>query len=128
MAYTKVCKYCDLVKITWDDSEGKYIEVHSKQAHTKQRCQDAQTEAGATKPAKQGYFKTGQDQKSEDIKAAQKERKREHEKLMVALGNLTKAIVYLSSVQSSKSQHDVEDEIGFEQYREDQQSFQDEVV
>lgn len=68
------------------------------------------------------------DQKSKDIKAAQLERKKEHDELMVELRNLRKAIVAEIASRKDVEAQDVIDSIGFDQYREDQRSFEDDVV
>jgi hypothetical protein len=131
MAFAKKCKYCDLVMIVWNDIEGKYYEKDSTEQHTKERCQEAQAKAGthSTQQTKtQGYFKTGQDQKSEDIKTAQKERREQHRELIKNLQWNTKMLARTASLNGGVSAESILNDIGFEEYREDQSSFQDEVV
>jgi hypothetical protein len=70
-----------------------------------------------------------QDQKSKDIKAAQLERKKEHDELMIELRNLRKAIVAEIASRKDAEAQDIIDSIGFEESRQDQQeSFMDDVV
>jgi hypothetical protein len=68
------------------------------------------------------------DQKSQEIKAAQEERRQQHRELIIAMQNLTKAIIRDIAIHEHADAADIEDSIGFDQYREDQRSFQDEVV
>lgn len=68
------------------------------------------------------------DQKSLDIKAAQEERRVQHRELIVAMQNLTKAIIRDIAIHEHADAADILDSMGFDEYREEQRSFQDEVV
>ena len=68
------------------------------------------------------------DQKSVDIKAAQDERKRQHNELMIAMRNLTKAIIADIASRKGDEANDIVDSMAYDQSREDQRDFQDEVV
>ena len=68
------------------------------------------------------------DQKSQDIKAAQEERRVQHRELITAMQNLTKAIIRDIAIHEHADAADIEDSLGFDQYREEQRDFQDEVV
>jgi polynucleotide 5'-kinase involved in rRNA processing len=129
MAFAKKCKYGCGQLIVWNDVEGKFYEQATNEQHTKDRCAEAQKGSGIIssyqKPKQQTTFS---DQKSEDIKAAQKERREQHRELIITMKNLTKAILALTTKDSNQTVGTLMDEIGFEQYREDQSSFQDEVV
>ena len=67
-------------------------------------------------------FKTEQELKSEEIKRAQAERRAQHTEYMIALKNLTKTIIYQISTQGHGTPEEIEEAIGFEHYREDQQA------
>ena len=127
MAFAKKCKYGCGQMIVWNDVEGKFFEQATNEQHTKDRCAEAQKGSIPTQPAK-GYFKTGQDQKSEDIKAAQKERRQQHRELIKHMQVLTKALAKNIQYNGGPNAPEILDQIGYEEYREDQQSFQDEVV
>ena len=71
---------------------------------------------------------TEQEQKSKDIKAAQEERRVQHRELIIAMQNLTKAIIRDIAIHEHADAADIMDSMGFDEYREEQRSFQDEVV
>ena len=68
------------------------------------------------------------DQKSIDIKAAQEERRTQHRQLMTAMQNLTKAIMADIASRRGDEANDIVDSMAYDQSREDQRDFQDEVV
>jgi hypothetical protein len=134
MAYSKTCKYCNLVKIEWDDKEGKYFEVDSKQQHTKERCQEAQNKGGIIHPqrgpltaeanrrSEQSMYEYHQaeTQKQADIKAAQLQRKKEHDELIKNMQWLTRTIAHLNETQGGGAAKEILESMGFEDYRNDQ--------
>jgi hypothetical protein len=69
------------------------------------------------------------DQKSQDIKAAQQERRQQHKQLIQNMQWLTKAIIRDIAAREDAEAKDIQDSIGFEESRQDQQeSFMDDVV
>jgi hypothetical protein len=122
MAFAKKCKYGCNTMIVWRDTEGKFYEQDTNEQHTKDRCAEAQGKASITQPATKGYFKTGQDQKSEDIKAAQLQRKKEHDELIKNMQWLTKAIAQLNETQGGGAAKEILENMGFEDYRSEQQN------
>jgi hypothetical protein len=69
------------------------------------------------------------DQKSQDIKAAQEERRQQHKQLIQNMQWLTKAIIRDIAAREDSEAKDIMDSIGFEESRQDQQeSFMDDVV
>lgn len=68
------------------------------------------------------------DQKSQDIKAAQEERRQQHRELIIAMQNLTKAIIRDIAIHEHADAADILDSMGFDEYREEQRSFQDEAI
>ena len=98
MAYSKICVYCHVVTLEgYNAEQRKYYEQGTTQLHTRERCAEARNKAGlpahtlsATPPKAPAI---NQEQKSADIKEAQEERKRQHNELMTAMQNLTKAII-----------------------------------
>ena len=68
------------------------------------------------------------DQKSVDIKAAQEERRLQHRELITAMQNLTKAIITDIASRKGDEANDIVDSMDYDQSREDQRDFQDEVV
>lgn len=122
MAYTKLCVYCKVVRLEgYNSEERKYYEQGTKQLHTRERCNEAKNRSGAgSTPA--------QDQKTNDIKAAQEERRQQHRELITAMQNLTRAIIRDIAIHEHADAADIEDSIGFDQSREDKFNFQDEVV
>ena len=63
---------------------------------------------------------SSQGTKSLDIKAAQEQRKQEHDELIIEMRNLRKAIVAEIASRKDVEAQDVIDSIGFDQYREEQ--------
>lgn len=59
-------------------------------------------------------------QKTDDIKAAQKERRQQHQEFIIAIKNLTKAMVYIQADKEGANAKDIISAMGFEEYREDQ--------
>ena len=68
------------------------------------------------------------DQKSIDIKAAQEERRVQHRELITTMQNLTKAIIADIASRKGDEANDIVDSMAYDQSREDQRDFQDEVV
>lgn len=80
----------------------------------------------ATATGKSSYynspeFKQQQKQKTDDIKAAQLERRNQHRELIITMKNLTKVLVAQMAKQTGETPESLEDSLGFEQYREEQE-------
>jgi hypothetical protein len=119
------CKYCHIVTLEgFNETERKYYEQGTKQLHTRERCQEAKNRAGVGSTP----TPTLQDQKTNDIKAAQKERRIQHGQLITAMANLTKVIVLDIAERRGVSAASLEEQIGFEQYRQDEPDYMDQVV
>ena len=133
MAYARACKYgCGTQLLGFDEEQRKYKEHPTGELHTKERCEQAKSKGGQVlaqiKTPNLSEPSSFALQKSEDIKAAQLQRKKENDQLIIALRNLTKAILFDISRRYGDEPKQLEQDIGFEQYREDKFSFQDEVV
>jgi hypothetical protein len=70
----------------------------------------------------------GQQQKSDDIKAAQLERKRQHVELIKNLQWLTKMLSFKAEQDGGGNAKDILDAMGFEEFREQQRSFEDHMI
>jgi hypothetical protein len=85
----------------------------------------------ATAPSAAGHpeYNEVQQQKTDDIKAAQKERKRQHIEFIKNLQWNTKMLAHLNETSGGGKAEDILDAIGFEEFRQEQQeSFMDDVV
>jgi hypothetical protein len=71
---------------------------------------------------------TDQDQKSLDIKAAQLERKRQHNELIKNMQWNTKMMAQLNQTNGGGDAKDILEAMGFEEFREEQRSFEDDVI
>ena len=133
MAYSKICVYCHVVTLEgYNAEQRKYYEQGTTQLHTRERCAEARNKAGlpahtlsATPPKPPAI---NQEQKSADIKAAQEERRQQHRELIIAMQNLTKAIIADIASRRGDEANDIVDSMNYDQSREDQRDFQDEVV
>ena len=135
MAYSKICVYCHVVTLEgYNAEQRKYYEQGTTQLHTRERCAEARNKAGlpahtlSATPPKVPAAVVNQEQKSADIKAAQDERKRQHNELMIAMRNLTKAIIADIASRRGDEANDIVDSMAYDQSREDKFDFQDEVV
>ncbi len=126
MVYSKLCTYCHVVTLEgFNEQERKYYEKGTKTLHTRERCAEAKNRAGA------GLIQTheqAQDQKSQDIKAAQVQRKKEHDELIKNMQWLTKAIAQLNETQGGGAAKEILDAMGFREFQEEQRSFENDVV
>lgn len=138
MAYSKICVYCHVVTLEgYNAEQRKYYEQGTTQLHTRERCAEARNKAGlpahslsATPPKPQAPTTTiiNQEQKSADIKAAQEERRQQHRELITAMQNLTRAIMADIASRKGDEANDIIDSMAYDQSREEQRDFQDEVV
>ena len=131
MAYAKKCIYCHVVTLEgYNEIERKYYEQGTKQLHTRERCVEAKNRSGvgSTPTPQRNGNTTLTQQRTDDIKAAQKERKRQHDELIKNMQWLTKAIAHLTMAQGGPSADSLLNEIGFEEYREEQRDFVDDML
>jgi hypothetical protein len=129
MAYIRRCKYgCDTQLRDFDEKENKYKEHPSGIIHTRERCTEAKIkkEQNQNQPAPQQN--NNQDQKSLDIKAAQLERKRQHNELIKNLQWNTKALATVAESNGAGSAKDILEAMGFEEFQEEQRSFENDVI
>jgi hypothetical protein len=130
LAYAKLCRYeCGTQLLGFDEVERKYKEHPSGILHTKERCTEAKNKAGnqpkqqpqQQQNKQQTSFATDQEQRSQDIKAAQLERKRQHIEFI-------KNLQWNTKIQALRAEQDgghgtaaeILDAMGFEEFREEQ--------
>ena len=136
MAYSKICVYCHVV--TLEGTTQSKENTTSKVLHNFTLGKDVPRQE--TKPVYllillalllpkvPAATTINQEQKSADIKAAQEERRQQHRELIIAMQNLTKAIIADIASRKGDEANDIVDSMAYEQYREDKRDFQDEVV
>ena len=124
MANPILCKYCHVVTLEgFNEQERKYYEKGTKTMHTQERCTEAKNRGGA------GLSQTpNQDQKTKDIKDAQEERRVQHRQLIKNLQWNTKMLAHVVEIQGGRQAREILDEMGFEEYQEEQRSFENNVV
>ena len=128
MANPIKCKYCHVVTLEgFNEQERKYYEQGTKTMHTRERCTEAKNRGGA------GLSQTleqpqPQDQRTKDIKDAQEERRVQHRQLIKNLQWNTKMLAHVVEIQGGKQAREILDEMGFEEYQEEQRSFENNVV
>lgn len=124
MVYSKLCNYCHVVTLEgFNEQERKYYEKGTKIMHTRERCAEAKNRGGA------GLSQTpNQDQKTKDIKDAQEERRVQHRQLIKNLQWNTKMLAHLVEVQGGKQAREILEEMGFEEFQDEQRSFENNVV
>jgi hypothetical protein len=130
MADIRRCKFgCDTQLRDFDEKENKYKEHPSGIIHTRERCTEAKRkkEQNQNQPAPQQQ-NNNQDQKSLDIKAAQLERKRQHDELIKNLQWNTRMLAHLNETQGGKMARDILEEMGFEEFEEEQRSYENNVI
>ena len=88
------------------------------------QCPNDSRYQAETNPIQQGLQqgRSGADTRDENIKAAQRQRKKEHNELMRAYGNLYKIIEYAISVHTGKSPDTIQNEIGYEDPTSDEEA------
>jgi len=125
MANPIKCKFCHVVTLEgFNETERKYYEQGTRQLHTLERCKEAKNRAGVgSTPAPAPI-----NNKSDEIKAAQIERKRQHIEFIKNLQWLTKILAFKAEQDGGGNAKDILDAMGFEEYREEQRDFMDEVV
>jgi hypothetical protein len=136
MAYSKMCIYCHVVTLEgYNAEQRKYYEQGTTQLHTRERCAEARSKAGlpphtpsANPRPIQAAPTIEQNQKSADIKAAQIERKKQHVEFIKNLQWLTKMLAFKAEQDGGGSAKDILDSMGFEEYREEQRDFVDDVL
>jgi hypothetical protein len=136
MAYSKMCIYCHVVTLEgYNAEQRKYYEQGTTQLHTRERCAEARSKAGlpAYTPSAnprpiQAAPTIEQNQKSADIKAAQIERKRQHVEFIKNLQWNTRMLAQLNQTNGGGDAKDILDAIGFEEYREEQRDFVDDML
>jgi hypothetical protein len=130
MAYSKLCIYCKVVRLEgYNEIERKYYEQGTKQLHTRERCQEAKNRPGAGSSPGPQQQQQEQQTKSDEIKAAQIERKKQHLEFIKNLQWNTKMLAILAEQNGGGNAKDILDSIGFEESRqEDQSDFMNDVV
>ena len=131
MAYG-VCRDCHQ-PISWDEQKRKQYNTRRplNLDGTIHSCSGTEVQQQHFTPSPnpaQKVVTNGQDQKSLDIKAAQIQRKKEHDELITELRNLRKTIIAEIASRKGAEAQDIIDSIGFEQSREEERSFEDDVV
>ena len=79
-------------------------------------------------PQKPNPIQQAVDQKNMDIKAAQLERKRQHVELIKNLQWNTKALATVAESNGAGSAKEILESMGFEEFREEQRSFEDDML
>ena len=69
-----------------------------------------------------------QDQRSQDIKAAQIQRKKEHDQLIRNMQWLTKMLAFKAEQDGGGPAKDILNSMGFEEFQEEQRSFEDDTL
>lgn len=133
MAYGN-CKNCN-AGISWDEQKRKQLNTRRPLNYdgTIHTCGGngshhiVQQKPTPNPPARPAWA-VNQEQKSKDIKDAQEERKVQHDQLITAMQNLTNAIIADIASRKGDEANDIVDSMAYDQSREDQRDFQDEVV
>ena len=135
MAYSKICVYCHVVTLEgYNAEQRKYYEQGTTQLHTRERCAEARNKAGlpahtlSATPPKQQPATIDQNQRSLDIKAAQIQRKKEHDELIKNMQWLTKVIAQLNRNTGGGTAKEILESMGFEEFREEQRNFEDDML
>ena len=129
MSYSKICIYCHVVTLEgYNAEQRKFYEQGTTQLHTRERCAEARSKAGlpahtVTPSPPQPQRSTIEDQKSKDIKNAQKERRDQHRELIKNLQWNTKMLAHLVEAQTGKEARDILDSMGFEEFQEEQRNY-----
>jgi hypothetical protein len=126
MAYVRKCKYeCGTQLLGFDEKERKYKEHPSGILHTKERCTEAKNKLGTVQNQPP---QNNQDQRTKDIKDAQEERRVQHRQLIRNLQWNTKMLAHLIEIQGGKEAREILDSMGFEEFQEEQRSFENNVL
>ena len=130
MAYAN-CRDCG-AGISWDEQRRKQLNtrrplnydgtIHSCGGGGGQPQQQVQKQR-PTNPIQQAVVP--QDQKSLDIKAAQIQRKKEHDELIKNMQWLTKMLAFKAEQDGGGKAQDILDDIGFREYQEEDRSLPD---
>jgi hypothetical protein len=134
MANPIKCKYCHVVTLEgFNETERKYYEQGTRQLHTLERCREAKNRPGAgftpsPNPSQAPQQQQQQQTKSDEIKAAQIERKKQHVEFIKNLQWNTKMLAIVAEQNGGGNAKDILDSIGFEESREDQSEFMNDVV
>jgi hypothetical protein len=125
MAYIRKCKYeCGTQLLGFDEVERKYKEHPSGILHTKERCAEAkrklQNQNQPQQPQQPQQQQNNQDQRSLDIKAAQVQRKKEHDQLIKNMQWLTKMLAIKAEQDGGGPAKDILESMGFEEFQEEQ--------
>ena len=139
MAYSKLCKYCEVVTLEgYNPTERRYYEQGTQQLHTIDRCNEAKKRKNSLGTSSNHQPQqvstivrqpTDQDQRAKDIKDAQIQRKAEHDELIkymkLNIQHLqynTKMLANVFEANGAGSAEDVLADIGFREYQEEQRT------
>ena len=131
MAYGN-CRDCG-AGISWDEQKRKQLNtrrplnydgtIHScSGTEVQPQRQQQQQQQRPSKPV------VDQEQKSLDIKAAQLQRKKEHDELIKNMQWLTKMLAFKAEQDGGGSANEILDGIGFREYQEEQRDFEGDMM
>lgn len=133
-----MCDYCHVVTLEgYNAEQRKYYEQGTKQLHTRERCTEAKNKAGplpspppVAKSAAGGNGSNNalSQQRLQDIKDAQAVRQKQHVELIKNLQWTTKMLAHLVEAQGGREARELLESMGFEEFQEEQRSYENNVI
>lgn len=129
MAYGN-CNNCG-AGISWDKQKREAMNTRRPLNYdgTIHDCQGGNGRHSSPQPQPQkNPIQQAVDQKSIDIKAAQQERRQQHRELIKNLQWNTKMLAFVAEQNGGGNAKEILDSMGFEEFREEQRSFEDDML